>query len=136
MSPHTRYPPDDPREWLNRARSNLARARGAKNMEAVYLEDVCFDAQQAAEKAIKAVLLSRKVDFPKVHDIAELLTLASQQALALPDEVAEAAALTHYAVEGRYPANHEPATAEDCHAAIACAEAVLRWATGLVQGKP
>ena len=24
-----RFPPDDPREWLNRARSNLAKARAA-----------------------------------------------------------------------------------------------------------
>jgi HEPN domain-containing protein len=48
----TRFPPDDPREWLNRARSNLRRA--AVRAEGVYLEDLCYDAQQAAEKAIKA----------------------------------------------------------------------------------
>jgi hypothetical protein len=41
-------PPDDPREWLNRARSNLALAK--KTARDVYLEDLCFDAQQAAEK--------------------------------------------------------------------------------------
>ena len=40
-----RYPPEDPREWLNRARSNvlLAQAQG----EGIYLEDLCFNAQQA-----------------------------------------------------------------------------------------
>ena len=43
--------PDDPREWLNRAKSNLARSRVV--MEEIYLEDLCFDAEQAAEKAIK-----------------------------------------------------------------------------------
>ena len=47
-----RRSPDDPREWLNRARSNLALAR--KMAPAIYLEDLCFDAQQAAEKGIKA----------------------------------------------------------------------------------
>lgn len=47
-----RFPPDDPREWLNRARSNLAKAKGAYAIHEVYLEDLCFDAQQAAEKAI------------------------------------------------------------------------------------
>ena len=50
-----RFPSDDPREWLNRARSNLARARD--RAAEVYLEDLCFDAQQAAEKAIKAVMI-------------------------------------------------------------------------------
>jgi HEPN domain-containing protein len=56
MTEH-RWPPDDPREWLNRARSNLNRARA--ELAEVYFEDLCFDAQQAAEKAIKAVLIRR-----------------------------------------------------------------------------
>jgi HEPN domain-containing protein len=51
--PPERFPPDDPREWLNRARSNLSRAQS--RIPGVYLEDLCFDAQQAAEKAIKAL---------------------------------------------------------------------------------
>lgn len=56
-----RLPPDDPREWLNRAQSNVLRAR--MRMPGVYLEDLCFDAQQAAEKAIKAVLIARSIPF-------------------------------------------------------------------------
>ena len=43
-----------------------------------YLEDVCFDAQQAAQKAIKVLLIHRRVRFPYVHDLAELLTLVEQ----------------------------------------------------------
>ena len=50
MKPPERFPPDDPREWLNRARSNLARAK--VSVSGAYLEDLCFDAQQASEKAI------------------------------------------------------------------------------------
>ena len=38
-----------------------------------YLEDLCFGAQQAAEKAIKAVMISRNIDFPYVHNLALLL---------------------------------------------------------------
>jgi HEPN domain-containing protein len=49
------YPPEDPREWLNRARSNLALAREQK--PGIYLEDLCFNAQQAVEKAIKGLLI-------------------------------------------------------------------------------
>ena len=59
-----RRPADDPVEWLNRARSNLTRAKADIRVPHVYLEDLCFDAQQAAEKAIKAVLLKRGVRFP------------------------------------------------------------------------
>ena len=46
-----RFPPDDPREWMNRARSDLTQAKS--QMPGVYLENLCFNAQQAAEKAIK-----------------------------------------------------------------------------------
>lgn len=42
--PAERFPPDDPREWLNRARSNLAKAKSASEAPEVYLEDLCFDA--------------------------------------------------------------------------------------------
>ena len=41
--PRERFLPDDPREWLGRARSNLAQAR-SKTPE-VYPEDLCFAAQ-------------------------------------------------------------------------------------------
>jgi HEPN domain-containing protein len=57
-----RYPPTDPREWLNRAKSNLALAKN--DTVDVFPEDLCFEAQQAAEKAIKAVFVHRGVSFP------------------------------------------------------------------------
>ena len=63
-------PPDDPEEWLNRAKSNLIRAR--QNQPGIYLEDLCFDAQQAAEKAIKAILIDFDVDYPYTHDLMTL----------------------------------------------------------------
>ena len=46
----------DPREWLRRARSNLERA--AVRTPHSCLEDLCFNAQQAAEKALKGVLVA------------------------------------------------------------------------------
>ena len=73
--PPERFPPDDPREWLNRARSSLSRAK-VQTAEA-YLEDLCFDAQQAAEKAIKAVLIKRGIAFPYIHDLAVCGTITS-----------------------------------------------------------
>lgn len=53
--PAKRFSPDAPREWRNRARSNLVKAQSSPETPAIYLEDLCFDAQQAAEKAVKAV---------------------------------------------------------------------------------
>jgi HEPN domain-containing protein len=124
--PHERRPPDDPREWINRARSNLVRAQAM--LPGVYLEDLCFDAQQAAEKAIKAVLIARGAAFPPIHDLAGLLTILGQNNEAIPPAIADAARLTRFAVGARYPGVAEPVTAEEHHRAVAIAEAVVTWA--------
>lgn len=123
--PPERYPPDDPREWLNRARSNLSRAK-ARIPEA-YLEDLCFDAQQAAEKAIKALLIKRGVAFPYVHDLAHLLTLLEEAGEAVPISMRQAEGLTRYAVVTRYPGLTEPVTEAHYQEAIASAETVVGW---------
>jgi len=54
-----RLSPDDPIEWLNRARSSLLHSQ--TEIKGVYLDDLCYDAQQAAEKAIKAILIYQGV---------------------------------------------------------------------------
>jgi HEPN domain-containing protein len=92
------------------------------------VEDLCFDAQQAAEKAIKAVLITRGVDFPLVHDLAYLLTLLEQSGETIPPAIADATDLTRFAVTTRYPGIAEPVTPEEHHRAVAIAEAVVTWA--------
>jgi len=124
--PPERFPPDDPREWLRRARSNLSRAKS--RIPEVYLEDLCFDAQQAAEKAIKALLIKKGITFPYVHDIAHLLTLLEQTGVQIPDPVKRAEDLTRYAVVTRYPGVAEPVTESHYRDAIVSAEAVVCWA--------
>lgn len=59
--PLDRLPPSTPEEWLNRAKSNLIQAKAEQ--PGVYLEDLCFNAQQAAEKAIKALLMHQTFAF-------------------------------------------------------------------------
>lgn len=130
--PPQRFPPDDPREWINRAKSNLARAREGLRISGVYLEDLCFDAQQAAEKALKALLICRGVRFPYVHDLAELLGLVEQAGQKVPETVREAARLTRYAVVTRYPGLVEPVTWQEYKDAVTIAEAVVRWAQDIV----
>ncbi len=129
--PSERFPPDDPREWMNRARSNLIQAR--QQSPGVYLEDLCFNAQQAAEKAIKALLLHRAVQFPYIHDIAKLLNLLREAGENIPPQIEDADALTQYAVGTRYPTSEEPVTQQEYEEALALAEAVVRWAEERLQ---
>ena len=100
-----RYPPTDPREWMNRAQSNLAGTGQAA--PGVYLEDLCFDAQQAAEKAIKAVFIHRGLHFPYVHDLKRLLQLLNRGGVKVPKYFWKAEELTPFAFETRYP-GHSP----------------------------
>lgn len=128
-----RLPPTDPREWLNRARSNLTRAR--RTMSGVYLEDLCFDAQQAAEKAIKAMFVHHNVSFPFVHDLARLLGLLEQSGFRVPKYVKQADELTGYAVESRYPGLSGPVTPREHQRAVRLADGVLRWAARHIEGR-
>lgn len=111
-----RYPPEDPREWLNRARSDLLLARSEE--EGIYLEDLCFHAQQAAEKAIKALLIRHDVEFPYVHDIAELLTLLEKAGHRIPESLRRVETLTRFAVFTRYPGIAAPIIHEEYEEAV------------------
>ena len=68
-----------------------------------YLEDLCFHAQQAAEKAVKAILMYRGVTFPFIHDIAKLLKLLEATGLRIPKYIRSGRKLTRFAVVTRYP---------------------------------
>ncbi len=125
-----RFPPDDPREWLNRAESSLMQAR--IEAEGIYLEDLCFNAQQAAEKAIKAVLVCHNVSVPYVHDLARLLALVQQADVPVPAPIRRATQLTRYAVATRYPGTTEPVSRKDYEEATVMAEGVVQWARTLV----
>jgi len=125
MPPEERFPPDDPRAWPSRARSNLARA--GESSDDVFFEDLCFDAQQAAEKALKALCMHRSLEFPYVHDLSTLITLLQQEGETIPEEVQEAGRLTRYAVETRYPGLAEPVTEDEHEKAVTLAEQTVRW---------
>jgi HEPN domain-containing protein len=131
---HEQRDPGNPETWLARSRSNLERARIDAGLEYVYLEDLCFDAQQAAEKAIKAVLIHHKLTFPYIHDLRKLLDLLLTHGVNIPDEVKEAAYLTEYATAGRYPGLDEPVTKEEWLKAIQISETVYRWAEKVIHG--
>ncbi len=115
-----------PNDWLQHAQSDLNLARLASRDKEILPEQVCFHAQQAAEKALKAVLLFKKIEFPPIHDIDELLELAVRNRLTVPSDVNEAGALTLYAVETRYPGQLESLTPSDVDEALRIAESVLK----------
>ena len=97
-------------------------------MPGVYLENLCFNAQQAAEKSIKGVLIAREIEFPYVHDLAHLLSLLEDGGEVIPEAIRRASDLTDYATITRYPGAIRPVSEAEYREAIAIAEAVVQWA--------
>ncbi len=78
-----------------------------------HLEDFCFQAQQAAEKAIKAVLIMERIEVPYVHGLADLLALLENARNGIPDHIWKSAELTPYAAVTRYPGAIRPVSVEE-----------------------
>lgn len=91
-------------EWIEKAEADLRtaqreyRVRHAPNYDAV-----CFHAQQAAEKFLKAALQENGMPIPRIHSLAELLAIlavnTSDFLLTQPDAII----LENYSVQFRYP---------------------------------
>ncbi len=92
---------------------------------------VCFHAQQAVEKALKAVLAARGVEFPFIHDISGLAKLCREAGAPLPGEMDGADLLTPYAAGLRY--DDDTVHAVERETASRWATAAVQWARGLVE---
>lgn len=123
--------PGSPEEWLMRAKSNLTLAR-AEKPEGVFWEDLCYNAQQAAEKAIKAVLQYHQITFRYIHDLDELIEYFDKNGVDFPNDLREAADLTQYAIETRYPGHFDDVTEEVYQQALEIAERTVVWAESVI----
>lgn len=92
------------------------------------MEDLCFEAQQAAEKSLKAVMVLRGIQFPYVHDISRLVSLIEREGVEVPEVLLKAEKLTIYAVITRYPGVVRPVTEQEYLEAVEIAESVVLWA--------
>lgn len=87
--------------WLEMAEEDLIWSK-ASYKEGIW-RGVCFTAQQSAEKALKAFLLSKNASLPKIHDLVAL----NEECQKLNSEfqsLAEACnSLSPYYLSSRYP---------------------------------
>jgi HEPN domain-containing protein len=121
-----RRSPDNPGKWLSRAKSSLALAMSKTS--GVLYEDLCFQAQQAGEKALKAVFVARQIPHPYTHDINALLSTLEENGISIPENLWNAVTLTSYASDTRYPGFEPPVTQEEHAEAVTLAQAVVLWA--------
>ncbi len=113
-------------EWIAKAEGDYAtagrelRARRHPNYDAV-----CFHAQQAVEKYLKAFLQEEGADFPKTHNLIELLQLVVPLDASFELQRDLLIRLERYAVRYRYPG--ESADQDEARSAFNAARAVRRF---------
>jgi HEPN domain-containing protein len=115
------------RQWLAKAQNDLLNADNNLKSKVIPYDTVCFHAQQAAEKLLKAYLVTRGVPPPFTHDLLLLLERIlphCADAETLRDELV---LLMPYAVAARYPDGFFMPTPEDAGEARRAAQDVLEW---------
>jgi HEPN domain-containing protein len=115
MSETPPEPGEEARRWLGEAHEELTIADALAGNEQLPARAACFHAHLAAEKALKALLLSRKITLKRSHDLVLLAGLLDANDAAYFD-VDDLGDLNPWTIEGRYPAGlaavlglgHEP----------------------------
>src|SRR5262249_3612457 len=92
-------PPDSVAGWLERADDDLRILEQSLSSESPAWMGVAFHAQQAAEKYLKALIISKWRHPPRIHELAPLVDLARALKCPLPDLASECETLKPYAVD-------------------------------------
>ena len=122
-------------DWLRQAERNLKSAEA--NMQSGIYEEVCYESQQVAEKAIKALL-----DFYHMEARGHSVTLLLKKLnINVPKEVEDCVQeLDKHYIPSRYPDVYdEGAPADyynerDARECLECGRKVLEWVRGIVRG--
>jgi len=123
-------------QWLAKADNDLKNADHTLKMgEDCPYDTVCFHAQQAVEKCIKALLTRHSIPFPKSHDVGELKTLLPSN-ITLPLSLDEQEILSDYAIAGRYPGEIEPIGRQEAREALKIAKRVRDSIGNLLRTAP
>ena len=127
MSPKGKnYKPAYAKELLKIAEGDLGSARGLYRVQEGRPENICYMAQQCAEKSLKAVLCHYGKMVLHTHDLDALMSH-------LPEGVAPPSAhilgaLTEYSMIRRYEEGFEVLEKTDIETSINLAAEVLDWA--------
>ena len=124
-------PTREAERWLEQAKRDLAAA------ETIFAQGLwwvaCFQAQQAAEKAVKAFLYRSGERMVLGHSVAELVQRAAEHEPAFSNLKASASALDRFYIPTRYP-NGLPGgipadsySEQDARQALEMAKAVLEF---------
>lgn len=99
---------DESARMMDLARRDLRAAQGMVADRAVFTDEIFgFHAQQAVEKACKALMCEQGIEYPKTHDLDLLFHLLAKNGSAVPDDYDDLIDLVDFSVQYRYEAFDE-----------------------------
>ncbi len=122
MTPADKMRDEFVRQWLLKAEEDLNAAKSLLSYGQTFISTVCFHSQQASEKYLKAFLTYHQVEFPKTHDIGELLDLAASVNEKLSQSLSDIILLTDYGVDTRYPGDFPSVSEQEAQQAVQLAQ--------------
>lgn len=124
-----------PLEWLFQARRDLTAAFVLRAASPPLLEPAIYHAAQAAEKALKALLVKKNIPYRQYHhDIPALLTEAMVIEPSFAAFKIRLSDFDYYSVESRYP-GYPPfsVTETEVDEAISATEDLLKQVSSLIE---
>lgn len=116
---------------LRKAGEDRAAVRALLDDESISDDVIGFHAQQAIEKAMKAVLVVHGVAFRRAHDLNYLLQVAEEGSVEVPDDVAATRWLSPWAAEFRYDEHEIVGFSRD--ESLQGAERAIEWARAVLE---
>jgi len=117
----------DVREWISFADDDLDSAQILSSHYPPKLEHSCYHCQQAAEKALKAFLLSSGVDFPRTHNLVDLLIKCEKTDSSFVELRSECERLNSYSKQTRYPMKKDDLSELNMKAALSDAASICNF---------
>lgn len=120
------------KEWFEIALVDLRTARHLfETMCPQPLEIVCYHCQQAVEKVLKAFLVDREIEPPRIHDLERLCLMCVEHDQSFVPIQESCRELTAYAVSARYP-SHVEIEEQDAVFALKEAERIYTFCSDLI----
>jgi HEPN domain-containing protein len=114
-------------KWFKKAESDLLVIQNNLNSEKTPADACCFHSQQAAEKYLKAYLVSKQISFPKTHALEILVKICCEQNNIFSELYFYTRRLSSYSVTPRYPDMLDDLTIEDAKEAYQNAIAIKEF---------
>ncbi len=128
-------------QWFKEAKHDLELAKRFRNEQLHHV--ACFFAQQAAEKALKALYYICRRPHPRTHDLEKLYLELPQEVQSIQHDftIKDLRTLTDYYEKSRYPdairgLPSEKIDREDADLTIEIAEKVISWVEKIIATHP